>query len=79
MIYPYWNDEGLRYYAYKYSDFIKNFGKIAYIELVIDESERMTFNDYINKISPQKEKKWIEKNYSVYQWMQLPGFHCRSC
>ena len=51
VVYPYGDNGGLRYYVKKYSEFIKEFGDIGYIDLNIDENNQKTFEDFINNIA----------------------------
>ena len=63
--YRYGEKGGLRYYAKKYQDFKKDFANKGYIELDIDTNIQKSFDDFLNKISPENEEKWIQKNYQI--------------
>ena len=64
VIYHYGDKGGLRYYIKKYSEFIKEFGDIGYIDLNIHVDNQITFNTFLNKVAKPEENKWIKKNFS---------------
>ena len=51
VIYHYGDKGGLRYYIKKYSEFIKEFGDIGYIDLNIHVDNQITFNTFLNKVA----------------------------
>ena len=65
VIYRYGDRGGLRYYGKKYSEFITELGEIGYIDLNIDDNNKLTFKNFINKIAPLEDNKWIKENYSM--------------
>lgn len=71
--YHYGNKGGLRYYGKKYSEFIKVFGDIGYIDLNIHADNQITFNVFLEKIADVKENKWIKENYCA----GLRNFNCQ--
>lgn len=62
MKYPYDDKGGLRYYANTYKNFKNIFSVIGYIELDIAEKNQMTFDNFIEKISPNSSENWIKVN-----------------
>ena len=73
VVYRYGDNGGLRYYGKKYSEFIKEFGDIGYIDLNIDEYNQKTFSDLINRIAKVEDNKWIQKKYSA-----VNNFNCQT-
>ena len=65
VAYHYGDKGGLRYYGKKYSEFIKEFGNIGYINLNIDENNRKSFGYFINEIAKVEDNKWIQSKYVV--------------
>ena len=65
VIYRYGDKGGLKYYGKKYSEFIEGFADIGYIHLNIDGNNQQTFEQFINKIAPLEDNKWIQENYSI--------------
>ena len=65
VIYRYGDKGGLRYYAKKYKDFIKQFGDIGYVDLNIDENYQQSFSHFIDKIAIKEDNKWIQSKYSA--------------
>ena len=63
--YHYGNKGGLRYYGKKYSEFIKVFGDIGYVDLNIHADNQISFNVFLEKVADIKENKWIKENYSI--------------
>jgi len=51
VIYHYGDKGGLRYYIKKYSEFIKEFGDIGYIDLNMHVDNQITFNTFLNKVA----------------------------
>ena len=67
VIYRYGEEGGLIYYAIKYSDYLKEFGEIGYIDMEIDKVDQMTFSSFIDSCAPLNDKQWTQKNYSILQ------------
>lgn len=75
VIYRYKDKGGLRFYAQKYEDFLDKFCDIGYIELDIEENNQMTFDSFINQISPENKEEWTKSNYTV---SPLNPKHCQN-
>ena len=65
VFYRYNLDGGLRYYAKRINEFKKEFGNKCYIEMDISSINQITFDKFINEISPLNDKKWIKSKYSI--------------
>lgn len=72
VLYRYGEKGGLRFYGMGFSQFIKEFCNIIYVDMDIDEVNQNTFSYFLDVCSPLNEFKWIQKNYSV-----INGFHCQ--
>ena len=64
VIYRYGEKGGLRYYAINYSNYLKEFGNIGYIDMDIDR-DQMTFLNFIDQCAPLNENQWIRERYSL--------------
>jgi hypothetical protein len=65
VVYRYKEKGGLRYYAKKKNEFKKDFGTLCYIEMNISPDNQLTFDNFMDQISPLYENKWIKSQYSV--------------
>ena len=63
VIYHYGDKGGLRYYIKKYSEFIKEFGDIGYIDLNIHVDNQITFNTFLNKVAKTWRKQMGKKKF----------------
>jgi len=66
VIYRYGIKGGLRYYIKNYSEFLKEFGDIGYINMDIDLKYQMTFSNFIEQCAPLQENQWIKVKYSFF-------------
>ena len=70
VVYRYKEKGGLRYYLMKIREFKKKFD-LCFIEMNIRSDNKITFDYFINTISPLKENKWIEKKYSYISFNNI--------
>ena len=63
VIYRYGDKGGLRYYGFKYSEYLQIFGDVCYSSMDIKSEKQITFKYFIDKIAPTNENKWIQENY----------------
>ena len=75
VIYHYGNKWGLRYYWKKYSEFIKQFGDIGYIDFNIIADNQISFELFLNHIAKLKANKWIKERYSA---SMFSNFNCQT-
>ena len=64
--YRYGDNGGLRYYVKKYGEFVKEFGNIGYVELNIEQNNRLSFDNLIDNIAKLEDNKWIKSKYSIF-------------
>ena len=67
-IYHYGEKGGLRYYAIRYNEFKREFGDIGYIYLNINKNEQISFENFIDKVVPKNENKWIKDKFSIFSF-----------
>ena len=65
VIYRYGDNGGLRYYAIKYSTYLKEFGDIGYVEMDIFDKDQMTFSNFIERCAPIDERKWTQNHFFI--------------
>ena len=75
VVYHYGNKGGLRYYGKKYSEFIKQFGDIGYIDFNIMADNQYTFEYFLNQIANLNENKWIKERYVA---SIMSNFNCQT-
>ena len=75
VVYHYGNKGGLRYYGKKYSEFIKQFGDIGYIDFNIVADNQYTFEYFLNQIANLNENKWIKERYVA---SIMSNFNCQT-
>ena len=63
VIYRYGDKGGLRYYGFKYNEYLKIFGDVCYIDMDIPSENQITFKYFIDKVAPMNENIWIKANY----------------
>jgi hypothetical protein len=63
VIYRYGDKGGLRYYGFKYSEYLEIFGDICYISMDIESENQITFKYFIDKVAPSNGNVWIKENY----------------
>ena len=64
VIYRYGEKGGLRYYAINYSNYLKEFGNIGYIDMDINR-DQMTFLNFIDQCAPLNKNQWTRERYSL--------------
>ena len=65
VIYRYGDKGGLRYYAFKYTEFLDVFGDICYVSMDIKPEYQVTFQYFLDKVAPNSENVWIKEKYNV--------------
>ena len=65
VIYRYGDKGGLRYYAFKYTEFLETFGNICYVSMDIKPEYQVTFQYFLDKVAPNSENVWIKEKYNV--------------
>ena len=65
VIYRYGDKGGLRYYAFKYTEFLETFGDICYVSMDIKPEYQVTFQYFLDKVAPESENDWIKEKYNV--------------
>ena len=68
VLYRYGMKGGLRYYLKNYSEYLKEFGDIGYIDMDIDNEYQITFLDFIERCAPLNENQWTQRNFSVINY-----------
>ena len=75
VVYHYGSKGGLRYYGKNYSEFIKEFGDIGYIDFNIHADNQKSFKYFLENIANLNENKWIKEKYSVGL---INNFNCQT-
>ena len=65
VVYHYGSKGGLRYYGKNYSEFIKEFGDIGYIDFNINADNQSSFKYFLENIANLNENKWIKEKYYI--------------
>ena len=65
VVYHYGSKGGLRYYGKNYSEFIKEFGDIGYIDFNINVDNQSSFKYFLENIANLNENKWIKEKYYI--------------
>ena len=76
VVYHYGTKGGLRYYGKNYSEFIKEFGDIGYIDFNIHADNQNSFEYFLEKIANLNENKWIKERY--YAGLLSNNFNCQT-
>ena len=78
VIYRYGDKGGLRYYAFKYTEFLETFGDSCYVSMDIKPEYQVTFQYFLDKVAPESENDWIKEKYNVSILNGSANHNCQS-
>ena len=78
VIYRYGDKGGLRYYAFKYTEFLETFGDICYVSMDIKPEYQVTFQYFLDKVAPESENDWIKEKYNISILKGSANHNCQS-
>ena len=78
VIYRYGDKGGLRYYAFKYTEFLETFGDSCYVSMDIKPEYQVTFQYFLDKVAPESENDWIKEKYNVSILKGSANHNCQS-
>ena len=78
VIYRYGDKGGLRYYPFKYTEFLETFGDICYVSMDIKPEYQVTFQYFLDKVAPESENDWIKEKYNISILKGSANHNCQS-